>query len=264
MPSSDPPFDDPPFDESPSDEAPSTQQRTLPSHWSEDPAPPDLGAADPALTAALLERAAGRTSCCDVVAGLRAARLLVPLVEVDSSQLRSSDLDPCAGQDKAMAAPNLLLPDGASATLAFTGLPALAHWNPTARPLPVPAKELAGRVLKSGGRALIVDLGSPTACTLRPLALLRLATGEPCPPLWEDPYLRQALAAEFAPELATGALALRPAPPDPPADLRMYVRPGEWPEDPEAFLASLRTRVAASPALRAVCADRIEIVLTPA
>lgn len=226
--------------------------------------PADRGAADPEVTAVLRERAAGLATTRQVAAALADRRLLLPLLEVDGSELPVDERDPCAGQGKAMAAPSLLLPNGETTPLAFTSLSALLAWNPTARPLPTTAREMAQRVLRAGGRSLLLDPGTPNSCTLPGLALLRLATGEPWPTLWEDPYLLQAVAAEFASELAAGQLALRPAPPSPPAQLRLYVRPGRAPADPAALLSFVRTRVTTSAALRALCEGEVELVLADA
>ncbi|MGV1005591.1 MAG: SseB family protein [Candidatus Nanopelagicales bacterium] len=209
----------------------------------------------PQLRELLLARSAGAANLPALIAELRRGQLLVPLLEVRGDQLEGDDLDPCAGRDKAMAAVSLRQPDGTAAGLAFTGLEALTNWNARARPLPRLAGEVADSVLRSGGRTLHLDIGADTACVLRGLGLLRLATGEPWPDPWQDAFVHQAIGEEFAAELANGDLALRPcAPTDSTAGLGLEISGrGAQPD--------LGRRLAASPHLRAVYEGSVEVRL---
>lgn len=150
----------------------------------------------------------------EVVAVLAAHRLLVPLLEVDADQLEGDDADPCAGQERAVAAVSLSVEEG-SFGLAFTGMDALRAWRPDARPMPVAATEVAGALVREGAVGLLVDPAGPAPCRLPTPAVARLAAGGAWPDPWDDPALRQCVVAELAPALATGEVQVRLAAPPP-------------------------------------------------
>ena len=145
---------------------------------------------------------------------LAAHRLLVPLLEVDGDLLEGDDSDPCAGSDRAVAAVSMRDPDGRPLGLAFTGMAPLVAWDASARPLPVEASRAAGAILTEGGRALLVDAGSPHALRIEGLALARLASGERWPEPWADPAVREAVIGELGPVLASGEVQVRLAGPE--------------------------------------------------
>jgi hypothetical protein len=161
----------------------------------------------------LARRATGSAGIREVVTCLAAHRLLVPLLEVDGDLLEGDDSDPCAGSDRAVAAVSVREPDGTPPGLAFTGMEPLVAWDASARPLPVEATRAAGAILAEGGRALLVDAGSPHSLRVAGVALSRLATGEPWPDPWADPAIRDAVIAELGPVLASGEVQVRLAGP---------------------------------------------------
>ena len=161
----------------------------------------------------LARHASGSAGIHEVVMLLATHRVLVPLLEVDGDLLEGDDSDPCAGSERAVAAVSMRDADGSPLGLAFTGMAPLTAWNPTARPLPVEASRAAGAVLTEGGRALLVDPGSPHSLRIEGVALARLATGEPWPDPWADPAVREAVIAEFGPVLASGEVKVRLADP---------------------------------------------------
>jgi hypothetical protein len=166
-----------------------------------------------ALAALLADWAAGRAHLGQVVAALAASRVLVPLLEVDADQLEGDDADPCAGQDRAVAAVSMMTDEGAIG-LAFTGLVPLCAWRADARPMPVEASRVAQALIADGGVALLVDPAGPVTVGIRGVALQRLATGERWPDPWQDPAVRGAVVAELGPALAAGDLAVRLVAPD--------------------------------------------------
>lgn len=172
----------------------------------------DDGSVPEPVADVLARRAGGRARMNEVVAVLAGHRLLVPLLEVDGDLLEGDDTDPCAGQDRAVAAVSLRTADG-PVGLAFTGLPPMADWDPHARPLPTAATRVAGAVLAQGGQALLIDVSSEHACRIEGIALRRLAAGGDWPEPWRDPLVREAIVAELAPALASGDLAVRLAQP---------------------------------------------------
>lgn len=178
----------------------------------------DDGSVPPEVADVLARHAAGAAGAREVVVRLAAHRLLVPLLEVSPADLPGDDLDPCAGQDRAMAAVSLVLADGSRAGLAFTGTVPLQRWDPRARPMPVDAARAAAAVLADGGSALLVDPGSPHGCRIAGLGLVRLAAGGDWPDPWADPQVQRAVLAELAPAMREGGLRVRLGPPDGAAD----------------------------------------------
>lgn len=174
----------------------------------------DDGSVPAQVADVLARRATGSAGIREVVTCLATHRLLVPLLEVDGDLLEGDDDDPCAGSDRAVAAVSVREPDGSALGLAFTGMAPLVEWDASARPLPVEATRVAGAILAEGGRALLVDVGSPHALRIDGEGLARLATGEPWPDPWEDPAIRDAVVAELGPVLASGEIQVRLAGPD--------------------------------------------------
>ncbi len=173
----------------------------------------DDGSVPDEVAAVLAARASGTAAMRDVVSVLARHRLLVPLLEVDADQLEGDDADPCAGQDRAVAAVSMRT-DAGVVGLAFTGMEPLRAWRGEARPMPVPASRVAEALLAEGAVALVLDPSSAAPVRLARLALARLAGGGGWPDPWEDPVVRQAVVAELGPVLASGEVQVRLAPPD--------------------------------------------------
>ncbi len=169
----------------------------------------DDGSVPAPVAQVLARRIRGEAGIREVVAALADERVLVPLLEVDGDLLEGDDSDPCAGSDRAVAAVSIRDRHGASVGLAFTGMDPLLRWDPRARPMPVTASRAAAAVLAEGGRALLLDAGSPAPLRIRGQALVRLATGEPWPDPWDDQAVRAAVAEVLEPVLASGEVGLR-------------------------------------------------------
>jgi hypothetical protein len=122
--------------------------------------PDDTGAPDPGLTDALAAYAEDPAREPEVLAALAEARLLVPVV----AELGESEVGPDGlARDKSSDMATVLMrgPDGRLALLAFTGLEAMHRWDPTARPVPVPARTAALAAMQDGAEALLIDLAGP-------------------------------------------------------------------------------------------------------
>ena len=207
----------------------------------------------------LAARAAGSVGIREVVTCLQMHRVLVPLLEVDGDQLEGDDADPCAGADRAVAAVSVREPDGTSLGLVFTGMAPLAQWDPAARPLPVESTRAAGAILAEGGRALLVDPGTPRTVRIEGVALTRLASGETWPEPWDDPAVRAAVVAEFGPVLASGEVQVRLA--GPPADGESAATAGTDASGVAAAVAGLVLQVRFRPDLAADLRDQRAAVL---
>ncbi len=100
-------------------------------------------------------------------------RLLVPIVAV------LDDVDAQTGADKSshMASVSLVQSDGRRGLLAFTGIEALARWDPTARPVPVTSHQVAAAALEEGADGVLVDIAGPVRFAIDGEFLAELARG---------------------------------------------------------------------------------------
>jgi SseB protein N-terminal domain len=162
----------------------------------------DDGTAPPAFleaVAALHEGAAGPAAVVDT---LRPVRLLVPLVadlaEADEAQGRTHD------KRAELALPTVAGPDGRRVLPAFTSAATMAGWRPGARPVPVPARQVALGAAADGTELVIIDPGSPTQFGLRRSAVEALARDLPWSPPWEDAAVISAIRALAEQEPAVG------------------------------------------------------------
>jgi SseB protein N-terminal domain len=190
----------------------------------------DHGAADPQVAAALAAYQAGRGSEQAALAGLAAARLLVPVIAVLADGSVSPGADgsvspdaegsvspPADGPDDPASSPGdknseMMLPtligrDGRRAMLAFTCLDALARWRPSARPVPAEADRV-WRAAIAGGCAVVIDVAGPVPLAVEGARLAALAAGQPPPPPHEDPDVRAAIEAAVAGEPAITGFSL--------------------------------------------------------
>lgn len=192
----------------------------------------DHGDADPAVVAALAAVAAAIESGsadlaareADLLRLVLTARFLVPVVPAPAEARDHDDEDHAhdavpehdrhghghrGGQPTAhptreavdMATVVLHAPDGTSGLPVFTGLEALASWDATARPVPIPAVATAQGAIGDDCSVLLVDLGSPHAVVLRSSMMWALAQVRPWLPPYADPIVTGALeaaAAQFA------------------------------------------------------------------
>lgn len=139
------------------------------------PDAPDLGEVPADVSAALTAYAAEPTRHGQVVEALADARLILPIVSVpaDAAAAQGLSEDHCAE----LAAVLLQRPDGRRGLLAFTGVDALARWDPSARPMPVPTREAARAARHEGADAIVVDVAGPNRFVIDGPDLVGLAAG---------------------------------------------------------------------------------------
>ena len=164
----------------------------------------DDGTAPPAFLAAHAEFAAGRAGQEAVVAALQDVRLLVPLLADTGEAGEHGGRRPAAE----LALVTVAGPDGRRVLPAFSSAAAMAVWNPSARPVPAPARRVALGAAADGTQQVIVDPGSPTCFGLRRGALEALARGLPWSPPWRDPAVQAALAAPLRAEPAVAEVVI--------------------------------------------------------
>jgi SseB protein N-terminal domain len=235
----------------------------------------DRGGADPAVLAALAGYADGTCGEHEVLTALAAARLLVPVVAVavepttgepgtgEPGTGEPGTGEPGAGagqaagearpaeavqaeQDSEMAVPTIIGRDGRAAMPAFTSMEALQRWQPSARPVPVPAASVWESAVAQS-QAVIVDIAGPVPVAIEGFRLNVLASGQPAPFLHEDPDVHAAVAAAAAGQAPGTRLRLGPPPAD--ADLLLELAPA-GPEAGRPVPAGLAEVVAADIAAR--------------
>jgi hypothetical protein len=193
------------------------------------------------VLAALVGYADGTCGEREVLTALAAARLLVPVVAVAAAEPGTGDLgtgEPGAGDGQAagpgeavrgeknseMAVPTIIGRDGRAAMPAFSSMEALQRWQPSARPVPVPAASVWESAVAQS-QAVIVDIAGPVPVTVEGFRLHVLASGQPAPFLHEDPDVHAAVAAAAAGQAPGIRLRLGPPPAD--ADLLLELAPAD-------------------------------------
>ncbi|MEV0011132.1 SseB family protein [Streptomyces sp. NPDC051840] len=217
----------------------------------------DDGTASPALASALAAWSQDRTVIGPVLAALRDARLLVPVVAVlgeveeDENGLRRE-------KTSDMAVPTLHAGDR-RALPAFTSTASLALWDPEARPVAVPLHQALQAAAHEKADTVVLDLAGPVPFELTGPALLALAENRASADPLDDPAVVRAVREAAEAE---------------PAVLRAYLGPGRSDGTlalvlaPDAVAAEAARRVAdalsASEVLRARLVRGIDLALLPA
>lgn len=217
----------------------------------------DDGCADPRLSAALAAWAEDRTAEGPVLAALKDARLLVPVVAVlgdveeDENGLRRE-------KTSDMAVPTLKAGDR-TALPAFTSTDSLARWDPAARPVAVPLHQALQAAVHEKADTIVLDMAGPVPYELTGRALLALAEGRTTTDPLADPVVREAVRAAVAAE---------------PAVLRAHLGPGQADGTlalvldgsavPAHAARSVAERLAADETLRARLVRGLDLALLPA
>ncbi len=196
----------------------------------------DHGEADPAVSAALGAYAAGTCGEHAVLTALADSRLLVTVVAVLGDALPDAGAggraeaasgkaagNPLHGEKASeMAMPAIVGRDGRRALPAFTSADAVRRWQPSARPVPVPASS----VWQSAAReswAVVIDVAGPVPLVVEGARLAALAAGAQAPGMHEDPDVWHEVAAAAA-EIAPG-IRVRLSPPPEGLDFTLELAP---------------------------------------
>ncbi|HEX4698256.1 MAG TPA: SseB family protein [Actinomycetes bacterium] len=202
----------------------------------------DTGEPDPRLTAALEAVTADPARLPELLAALHQVRVVAPVVaQVGETAMSSTGRLQEKSAD--IAVPLLLDGTGSRALLVFSGTPALARWDPAARPVPVLGARAAEVALAEGAEAIVLDVAGPDPVTLPLLEVRALAEGRGRVPAWTDPALQRAVATVLGGEPAARSAHLDPcAGAD--ARLTIVVDPGVDPTAIGARLVAALTAVA--------------------
>ncbi|MFB9507098.1 SseB family protein [Streptomyces aurantiacus] len=217
----------------------------------------DDGSADPRLSAALAAWAEDRSAHGPVLAALKDARLLVPVVAVlgeveeDEQGLRHE-------KTSDMAVPTLKAGDR-TALPAFTSTASLARWDPAARPVAVPLHQALQAAAHEKADTVVLDLAGPVAYELTGPALLALAEGRATTDPLADPAVVAAVRASVAAEPLVLRAHLGPGQAD--GTLALVLDPAAAPAETAQAVAR---RLAADETLRARLVRGLDLALLPA
>ena len=165
----------------------------------------DTGAADEALAAAQEAYATDPARLPEVLAALHRARVLAPVLAVPGE---TGATEAGLRVDKTADVALALLDDGSGhrAVPVFSGLAALARWDPSARPVPVDGGRAAAVAVAEGAEALVLDVAGPRTVVLGLAEVRALAQGRGTTPAYDDEALAALLCRALAAEPAvTGA-----------------------------------------------------------
>ncbi|MET7535113.1 SseB family protein [Streptomyces sp. NPDC005507] len=217
----------------------------------------DDGSADPRLSAALAAWAEDRTAHGPVLAALKEARLLVPVVAVlgeveeDENGLRRE-------KTSDMAVPTLKAGDR-KALPAFTSTAALALWDPEARPVAVPLHQALQAAAHEQADTVVIDLAGPVAYELSGAALRAANEGRTTADPLADPAVTEAIRAAVAAE--PGVLRAHLGPGSADGILALVLDPSAAPAETARAVAE---RIAADETLRARLVRGLDLALLPA
>ncbi|MFD8632573.1 MULTISPECIES: SseB family protein [unclassified Streptomyces] len=220
----------------------------------------DDGSADPRLTAALAAWSEDRAKEPEVLAALKGARLLVPVVAV----LGEVETDPETGLQREktsdMAVPTLRAGDR-RALPAFTSIASLALWDPAARPVAVPLHQALAAAAHEKADTVVLDLAGPVTYQLTGAALLALAEGRTDADPLADPAVREAVRAAVAAEPAVVRAHLGRGGADADGTLAVVLAAGA---EAPAAAGRVARALAADETLRARLVRGLDLALLPA
>jgi hypothetical protein len=166
-----------------------------PSPWSGDD-----GTAPAAYVAALAAFRTGETGPEAVVDALRDARLLVPLL-AEVGEVGETASGHAFDKRAELALVTVAGPDGRRVLPAFSSAAAMAAWNPAARPVPAPARQVALGAASDGTELVVIDPATDRF-GLRRGTLEALARDLPWTAPWSDPEVGRAIRRAVADEPA--------------------------------------------------------------
>jgi len=207
----------------------------------------DTGAADPALLAALAAPGDDRA----LMRAVEAARFVVPIV----SDLAEADTTGELTVEKQvdMAAVTLVSPDGQRALPVFSGIQALAAWDPAARPVPVSPARAGQAAVAEGCDVIVVDVAGPATRVLRSSMVWALAQQRPWEPPHTDRFVARSVAAALRdePEVTGHELEEGSPPGEGVLGVVLDLRPGLAPEQVRGVATRVGERLATDGELRA-------------
>lgn len=224
------------------------------------PAADDDGSADERLVEAVRRFRTGELGMPEVLAALRTARLLVPLV-TDRGDEGIGAHGQLVDKTQELALVTVAGPDGRPVLPVFSSVDTMRTWKQDARPIPVHAPQAALAAAADELGAIVLDPGSPTEFAIRRTAFESLATAAAFLPCFLDERVLDAFLAATATEAAVRAVQLAPGDPEarlagPELLVHLTLEGGLGRADLDALLARLGDAWAASP----VILDRVDSI----
>ncbi|MFF7635447.1 SseB family protein [Kitasatospora sp. NPDC008050] len=219
----------------------------------------DDGSADPALAQALADWSQRPAAEPALLAALRQARLMVPIVallgevETDAAGLRHE-------KTSDMAVPVIEAADGRRALPAFTSLASLAAWQADARPAPVNAPQAVMTAYAERADTLLIDPAGPVTYQLTGARMRAVAENRAWLPPVHDPEVLDALRALLAAEPQVRRAELTPGEV---TDAVLGLAPADGTDVP-ALAQRLAAVLAADPVLRVRLTRGLDLALLPA
>ncbi len=217
----------------------------------------DDGSADPRLSAALTAWSADRSAVGPVLAALKDARLLVPVVAV-LGEVEEDERGLRHEKTSDMAVPTLKAGDR-TALPAFTSTDSLARWDPAARPVAVPLHQALQAAAHEKADTIVLDLAGPVPFEVTGPTLLALAEGRTTTDPLTDPAVVGAVRSAVAAEPAVLRAHLGPGRAD--GTLALVLDPSAAPAEAARAVAE---RLAADATLRARLVRGLDLALLPA
>ncbi|MFI2633621.1 SseB family protein [Streptomyces collinus] len=217
----------------------------------------DDGSADPRLSAALTAWSADRSAVGPVLAALKNARLLVPVVAV-LGEVEEDERGLRREKTSDMAVPTLKAGDR-TALPAFTSTDSLARWDPAARPVAVPLHQALQAAAHEKADTVVLDVAGPVPFELTGPALFALAEGRASTDPLTDPVVVGAVRDAVAAEPAVVRAHLGPGQAD--GTLALVLDPSAVPAEAARAVAE---RLAADETLRARLVRGLDLALLPA
>jgi hypothetical protein len=121
-----------------------------------------------------------------------------------------------------MAMPSIIGRDGRRALPAFTSADTVRRWQPSARPVPVPASGVWQSAMQESW-AVVIDVAGPVPLVVEGARLAALAAGSQAPGMHEDPDVWHEVVAAAA-EIAPG-IRVRLSPPPEYMDFTLELAP---------------------------------------
>lgn len=167
----------------------------------------DDGAADSRLIDSIAAFRVGQEGQGSVVAAIRDARLLIPLV-AEAAEVAQGAHGLAVDKRAELSIVTVAGPDGRNVMPAFTSAAAMANWNPSARPVPVSAERVALAAASERTELVVLDPTSPTEFALRRPALWAIAQGLPWVPAEADHAVGDAFRDSVADEAAVAGITV--------------------------------------------------------
>ncbi|MEV0092933.1 SseB family protein [Streptomyces sp. NPDC050738] len=216
----------------------------------------DDGTADTRLASALAAWSADRTAEPQLLAALREARLLVPVVAV-LGEVETGEDGLRREKTSDMAVPTLQAGDR-RALPAFTSIESLARWDPEARPVAVPLHQALQAAAHEKADTVVIDLAGPVAYELKGAALRALAEGRTSADPLDDPAVTEAVRSVVESQLSVMRAHLGPGQAD--GTLVLVIAPDV---DPASVARSVASALAADETLRARLVRGLDLALLP-